>query len=103
MAMVYQKGRVFEKGKRIKKWYGQFRVYRWIGKERRLKRLEKLFSASSQNSASIRRRRSLRKSFAEKMARPDRLFRSYSRMMRSHSAGSSKRNTCRYDADSGAA
>lgn len=28
MAMVYQKGRVFEKGKRIKKWYGQFRVYR---------------------------------------------------------------------------
>lgn len=27
MAMVYQKGRVFEKGKRIKKWYGQFRVY----------------------------------------------------------------------------
>jgi integrase len=28
MAMVYQKGRVFEKGKKIKKWYGQFRVYR---------------------------------------------------------------------------
>ena len=28
MAMVYQKGRVFEKGKRIKKWYGQSRVYR---------------------------------------------------------------------------
>ena len=27
MAMVYQKGRVFEKGKRIKKWYGRFRVY----------------------------------------------------------------------------
>src|SRR5215813_7144419 len=28
MAMVYQKGRVFEKGKKFKKWYGQFRVYR---------------------------------------------------------------------------
>jgi integrase len=28
MAMVYQKGRVFENGKRIKRWYGQFRVYR---------------------------------------------------------------------------
>ncbi len=27
MAMVYQKGRVYEKGKRIKKWYGQFRLY----------------------------------------------------------------------------
>ncbi len=27
MPMVYQKGRVFEKGKRNKKWYGQFRVY----------------------------------------------------------------------------
>jgi integrase len=27
MAMVYQRGRVFEKGKRKKKWYGQFRVY----------------------------------------------------------------------------
>src|SRR5262249_18475785 len=26
--MVYQKGRVFEKGKRIKKWYGQFRLSR---------------------------------------------------------------------------
>lgn len=28
MTMVYQKGRVFELGKRVKKWYGQFRVYR---------------------------------------------------------------------------
>jgi hypothetical protein len=28
MAMVYQRGRVFERGKRIKRWYGQFRVYR---------------------------------------------------------------------------
>jgi integrase len=27
MSMVYQKGTVLEKGKRIKKWYGQFRVY----------------------------------------------------------------------------
>lgn len=27
MAMVYQKGRVYEKGKRIKKWYGQYRLY----------------------------------------------------------------------------
>jgi integrase len=27
MAMVYQKGRVYEKGKRGKKWYGQFRLY----------------------------------------------------------------------------
>jgi integrase len=27
MAMVYQKGTVYQKGKRIKKWYGQFRVY----------------------------------------------------------------------------
>jgi hypothetical protein len=27
MAMVYQQGRVYEKGKRIKKWYGQFRLY----------------------------------------------------------------------------
>src|SRR3981081_3897019 len=27
MAMVYQKGRVYEKGKRIKKWYGQCRLY----------------------------------------------------------------------------
>lgn len=27
MAMVYQKGRVYEKGKRTKKWYGQFRLY----------------------------------------------------------------------------
>ncbi len=28
MAMAYQKGNVYEKGKRKKKWYGQFRVYR---------------------------------------------------------------------------
>ena len=27
MAMVYQKGSVYEKGKRIKKWYGKFRIY----------------------------------------------------------------------------
>src|ERR1700730_1180920 len=27
MTMVYQKGNVYEKGKRKKKWYGQFRVY----------------------------------------------------------------------------
>ena len=27
MAMVYQEGFVYEKGTRIKKWYGQFRVY----------------------------------------------------------------------------
>lgn len=27
MAMVYQKGTVYEKGKGIKKWYGQYRVY----------------------------------------------------------------------------
>jgi integrase len=27
MAMVYQKGSVYEKGTRIKKWYGKFRVY----------------------------------------------------------------------------
>jgi hypothetical protein len=27
MAMVYQKGSVYAKGKRIKKWYGQFRLY----------------------------------------------------------------------------
>jgi hypothetical protein len=27
MAMVYQQGRVYEKGKWIKKWYGQFRLY----------------------------------------------------------------------------
>lgn len=27
MAMVYQEGNVYEKGARIKKWYGQFRVY----------------------------------------------------------------------------
>jgi len=28
MAMVYQKGTVFESGKRVKRWYGQFRIYR---------------------------------------------------------------------------
>ena len=38
MAMVYQKGRVFEKGKRIKKWYGQFRIYM---KDREGKEVEK--------------------------------------------------------------
>ena len=27
MAMVYQKGSVYEKGTRVKKWYGKFRVY----------------------------------------------------------------------------
>ncbi|HWO39729.1 MAG TPA: site-specific integrase [Candidatus Acidoferrum sp.] len=27
MAMVYQNGKVYEKGKRAKKWYGQFRLY----------------------------------------------------------------------------
>ena len=27
MAMVYQKGTVYEKGTRVKKWYGKFRVY----------------------------------------------------------------------------
>jgi hypothetical protein len=27
MAMVYQKGSVYEKGKRSKKWYGKFRIY----------------------------------------------------------------------------
>ena len=27
MSMVYQKGSVYEKGKRVKKWYGKFRVY----------------------------------------------------------------------------
>ena len=27
MAMVYQAGNVYERGARIKKWYGQFRVY----------------------------------------------------------------------------
>ena len=27
MAMVYQEGNVYERGARIKKWYGQFRVY----------------------------------------------------------------------------
>ena len=27
MAMVYQKGSVYEKGTRMKKWYGKFRVY----------------------------------------------------------------------------
>jgi hypothetical protein len=27
MAMVYQNGKVYEKGKRVKKWYGQFRLY----------------------------------------------------------------------------
>ena len=38
MTMVYQKGTVFELGKRVKKWYGQFRVYR---KDREGKEVER--------------------------------------------------------------
>ncbi len=42
MAMVYQKGRVFEKGKRIKKWYGQFRVYRTDREGKEVERTRKV-------------------------------------------------------------
>ena len=42
MAMVYQKGRVFEKGKKIKKWYGQFRVYRIDREGREVERTRKV-------------------------------------------------------------
>jgi len=42
MAMVYQKGRVFEKGKRIKKWYGQFRVYRLDREGKEIERTRKV-------------------------------------------------------------
>jgi hypothetical protein len=82
MAMVYQKGRVFEKGKRIKKWYGQFRVYRVDREGKEVERTRKVVLGLKLELRKYQaRRKSSRKSSEEKMAKPDRLFRSVRRMM----------------------
>ena len=94
MAMVYQKGRVFEKGKRIKKWYGQFRVYRVDREGKEVERTRKVVLGLKSELRKYQAEEKLGKSSEEKMARPDRLSRSARRMMQSHSAGLLRRNTC---------
>jgi len=94
MAMVYQKGRVFEKGKRIKKWYGQFRVYRTDREGKEVERTRKVVLGLKSELRKYEAEERLEGIVRRENGKSGRPLRPVRPMMRSHSTGSLKRSTC---------
>jgi len=84
MAMVYQKGRIVEKGKRVKKWYGQFRVYRIDREGKEVERTRKVVLGLKSELRKYEAEQKLTQIVDKKMAgmeMPARLCRPFRQMM----------------------
>ena len=93
MAMVYQKGRVFEKGKRIKKWYGQFRVYRVDREGKEVERTRKVVLGLKSELRKYQAEEKLEEIVRRENGKAGSAVPAPGRMMRSRSTGSLKKNT----------